>query len=161
MIRGRFRGSVEALGPVPSAPVAAWLSEIPFEAWPQQSRLADGQIRPAMVNSQDWWGSRAITAPLVAAVLSLVPGARAGQQLISVVMPGHSIPEHVDAQAPDWWARVHVPLATNAESRFVVDGVPRHLEEGVAYLVNTERPHAVTNDGLTPRVHWMVDLFGG
>ena len=156
----RFEGTVQRLDRVDVRDVVRWVSGIPWEAWPQQDRLADGAIRPAMVNDLRWQGFGAETLAMVLAVQALMPvGLRPGQRLLSVVMPGHSIPAHVDRQAPDWFGRVHVPLMTDPASAFVVDGWPHHLDVGWAYVVNTLREHSVTNaGGILPRVHFMVDF---
>lgn len=154
----RFRGTVQALGPVDVASAVAWVSGIPWDVWPQQQRLADGQIRPAMVNNPEWQGFYAATNGIVKQCQAFVPRrSRPGQRLLSVLMPGHSIPPHVDKHRPTWWGRVHVPLMGDAAARFEVGGEVHHLEVGTAYAVNTLREHSVTNAGLVPRVHLLVD----
>lgn len=140
------------------APAAAWLAAIPWEEWPQQHRLADGGIRPAMVTDLEWHGFGVIVEPITAAVLEHFPGARAFQQMLSVVMPGHAIEPHRDHQAPYWLSRIHVPLTSNDEAWFIVNGVRHRLEPWFAYKINTEAEHAVVNDGSTPRVHFMFDV---
>lgn len=154
----RFTGTVQRLGPVDCAAVAGWVMSIPFEEWPQQSRLADGRLRPAMVNDPHWHGFAGVVAPVEREILAWAPGGRVLARLLTVVMPGHNIPPHVDQQAPAWWTRVHVPLVSNDASVFLVGGRPHHLDVGVAYMVNTETLHAVRNDGDTPRVHLMLDV---
>ncbi len=156
----RFTGTVERLGPVDIAAPLAWITGIPLEAWPQQNRLPDQRLRPAMVSDPGWFDFAVRTHALVCHVGDYVPGCRPGLQMLSVVMPGHHIPTHVDRQAKDWVGRIHVPLTTDSESRFVVGGIPHHLEVGMAYLVNTEVEHSVTNvDGTRPRIHFMVDML--
>lgn len=78
--------------------------------------------------------------------------------MLSVVVPGHSIEPHKDQQAPAWVCRVHVPLTTSDRSAFIVGGEAHTLAVGMAYLVNTLVEHAVTNDGATPRTHFMFDV---
>ena len=73
-------------------------------------------------------------------------------------MPGHAIEPHKDQQADYWRARVHVPLMTNERSAFVVECKPHAMAVGSAYLVNTLAEHAVTNDGDTPRIHFIFDV---
>ena len=157
----RFTGTVERLGPVDIAAPLAWITGIPFAAWPQQNRLADNRLRPAMVSDPGWFDFGVRTHALVCHIRDHVPDRlRPGLQMLSVVMPGHHIPTHVDRQTTQWYGRVHVPLTTDPESRFVVGGIPHHLEVGIAYLVNTEVEHSVTNaDGTRPRIHFMVDML--
>lgn len=150
----RFTGSVEWLATVHEiAPLVEWITAIPFEEWPQQTRLEDGAIRPAMVQDQSWHGFGEMAAPYLIHTL--------GQPLhaiLTVVMPGHSIPPHIDEQGPSWLCRVHIPLTTNDESQFIVGGEHHHMEVGNAYIVNTEVMHSVENNGGTPRIHLMFDV---
>ena len=57
-----------------------------------------------------------------------------------------------------WNTRVHVPLLTNDEALFIVNGIPYNLKVGGAYKVNTLAEHAVKNNGPTPRIHLMFDI---
>lgn len=142
--------------------LVSWVTAIPFEAWPQQHKI-DHQLRPAMVNDAEWHGMGRRTDALVDRLLRelQVPGVdclHAYNRMLSVVMPGHSIPEHRDEQGPDWLTRVHVPLMTNPQAFITWDGCICRPEVGTAYLVDTRIRHAVANDGPTPRIHFMVDV---
>lgn len=155
----RFTGTVEAIAPIDVAELIAWIGGISFEDWPQQHRLADGGIRPAMVTDPDWFGFKAVSDPVVDQLMEHLPECSAyPTRFLSVVMPGHAIEAHRDMQAPDWICRVHVPLLSNDRSAFVVGGHAHKLEPGMAYRVNTEAEHSVVNDGRTPRIHMMFDL---
>lgn len=154
----RFRGTVERLGPIPIDPLVEWLSAIPFTSWPQQTPLDDGLLRPAMVNDPAWHGFHAMTDTVVKLCQAYVPRrTKPSQRLLSVVMPGHSIPTHVDKVSPRWWGRVHVPILSNPRSHFFVHGEPYLLEPGFAYAVNVLAEHSVENPGTSPRVHFMAD----
>lgn len=156
----RYGGAVSWLASVPVIePLACWATAIDFEDWPQQTRLDDGLVRPAMAQEAAWHGMGEVTAPYLAGVLSHLPGTRAGHAILTVVMPGHGIPPHTDAQGAAWRCRVHIPLTTNAESQFVVDGEAHHMDVGSAYIVNTEAEHSVVNGGSTPRIHLMFDVY--
>src|SRR5215475_1514991 len=99
----------ELIGPVNVVPMIKWIALIPFKEWPQQHRLADGQIRPAMVTDPRWHGFSAM-ADGIHAQLRL---GKVYQNMLSVVMPGHSIDPHTDSQDASWRYRVHVPLLSN------------------------------------------------
>lgn len=135
--------------------MAAWIAAIPLEAWPQQSLR---ELKPAMVTDRAWFGFGSKAAPIVADLIRHFPGCRHDQWMLSAVLPGEFIEPHVDHQGPNWLCRVHVPLMTNAQSRFIVAGKAHHMEVGQAYRVNTEAVHAVENDGESPRVHFMFDV---
>lgn len=114
-------------------------------------------IRPAMVNDQGWHEFGLKTDLLVDQILQYAPGAKSGLRMLSVVMPGHSIPPHADQQAPGWVYRVHVPLVTNDKALFLVDDETWCMEAGMAYRIDTRVPHMIRNAGDTPRIHFMVD----
>jgi hypothetical protein len=157
----RFTGTVERIMDVDPAALAAWVQAIPFEEWPQQHRLADGLIRPAMMNDPAWRGFGFARRQVTATIMERIGAGQECSPMLSVVMPGHAIPAHADRQLAAWRCRVHVPLATNERAAFIVDGERFHLETGAAYLVNTEREHEVRNDGETPRIHYMFDVTAG
>jgi hypothetical protein len=143
-----------------------WISAIPFEDWPQQTRLDDGKIRPAMVNDLGWHGFGHAMASVTQQVRTAWPAiGLLNTFMLSVVMPGHSIPPHADQQEPGWITRVHVPLLSNDLSAFWFKGwsgdIAHVMPPGGAYLVDVTQKHWVTNKGETPRIHFMFDVFGG
>lgn len=154
----RFAGTVEDLAGVDHSGLAQWIAAIPFEEWPQQHKRADLPLRPAMVSDLSWHGFGEVLDPVLAALMPLFPGCQPHTFLLSAVMPGQAIEPHTDSQAPDWLCRVHVPILSNDESRFIVGGMARFLRPGRAYRVNTEAMHSVENNGATPRVHVMWDV---
>jgi hypothetical protein len=154
----RFTGTVAPLGPVDATGMTEWIIAIPFEEWPQQNRLADGLLRPAMVNDLSWHRFGEIAGPVVSGLMPQFQGCNAINWLLTVNMPGAGIDPHVDQQPEHWVARVHVPLTTTPESRFEVGGEHHHMDLGMAYLVNTTVLHSVQNDGSVPRVHFMFDV---
>ena len=156
----RFSGTVEPLCDVQVGAVVEWITAIPFADWPQQRPIDDG-LRPAMVKDLGWHGFGGIVWALIEDVMGNFPMARSANAMLTVVMPGHRIPPHTDAQPHNWMTRIHVPLTTNAESKFIVGGESHHMEVGQAYLVNTEAEHSVENDGKTPRIHLMWDVIDG
>ncbi len=146
------------IGPVDHQPLADWITSIPFEEWPQQHRI-DEQLRPSMVTDLDWHGFGTRTDDLVGELCSrYFAGLIPYQRMLSVVMPGHSIPPHVDEQGKNWLCRVHVPLASNDWSAFIVEGLELNMAPGWAYRVDTTKEHAVVNNGDTPRIHFMFDV---
>lgn len=161
VIPTRYTGTVQFLAEFDAGPLVAWISAIPLADWPQQRPLDDGQLRPAMVSDPAWHGMEQQAAAFVRATLAhFGSGVHAAKLMVSVVMPGQDIAPHVDVQPPYWIARVHLPLVTNDESRFIVGGEAHHMEVGKAYLVNTEVEHSVENAGPSPRIHLMYDVYG-
>jgi hypothetical protein len=157
------------------ASMVEWISAIPFEEWPQQTPLEDGDLRPAMVNSTLWpfqpghrWSLGFAMAKPVADIHAndsfWTDGPVAFENhMLSVVMPRASIPPHADHQQPGWITRVHVPLLTNPWAFFDVLEPERsryQMEVGQAYLVDITRRHEVHNNGPSPRLHFMFDVMG-
>ena len=59
--------------------------------------------------------------------------------------------------------RIHIPIYTNSDSNWIIDGIEYQLEPGYAYIVNTTLPHSYANKGTTPRIHlygkvWTEDI---
>jgi hypothetical protein len=75
---------------------------------------------------------------------------RSKRWLVTIHTPGTKLITHQDS--PDK-IRVHIPIYTNNNSLWVIDGEEYHMKEGKAYLVNTSLPHSVFNNGTTDRIH--------
>lgn len=73
--------------------------------------------------------------------------------------PGGIIHEHRDrgASYADGFFRIHVPIATNPSTRFVVDGDALPMQPGECWYANFALPHSVRNDGTTDRTHLIID----
>lgn len=86
---------------------------------------------------------------------------RTKKWLVTVHTPGTKFITHQDA--PDK-LRIHIPIYTNTDSDWVIDGVEYHMPVGHAYLVNTTLPHSLVNKGNTNRIHiygkvWTKDVI--
>jgi hypothetical protein len=65
--------------------------------------------------------------------------------------PGTALPEHQDS--PEKF-RFHIPITTNPDAKFVINGRETHLPpDGWVYIVNTSYPHYTDNQGSDTRVH--------
>jgi aspartyl/asparaginyl beta-hydroxylase (cupin superfamily) len=74
--------------------------------------------------------------------------------------PGGVIQPHRDTNpAAKWPHKIHVPLVTNDEVSFYVDGVAYHFPEGEAVEVNNMGVHAVENRGATDRIHLIFEYY--
>lgn len=74
--------------------------------------------------------------------------------------PGGVIHPHEDANpAAKWPHKIHVPLQTNDQVRFLVAGQTYHLPEGEAVELNNMARHAVENRGSTDRIHLIFEYF--
>jgi Aspartyl/Asparaginyl beta-hydroxylase len=73
--------------------------------------------------------------------------------------PGSVIKEHCDVQlsAEDGTARIHIPVVTNPDVAFCLNGARVVLDAGSAWYLRLTDPHSVYNRGSSDRVHMVVD----
>jgi len=74
--------------------------------------------------------------------------------------PGSELHEHTDHEdtAKDGILRIHIPVVTNPDVVFLLNGTRIVMEAGSAWYLRLREPHSVTNEGSTHRVHLLVDL---
>jgi Aspartyl/Asparaginyl beta-hydroxylase len=56
-------------------------------------------------------------------------------------------------------ARHHIPIITNENVVFVVDGIEKHLPAGECWEINNNKNHGVYNKGKEDRVHLLIDIM--
>jgi len=125
--------------------LAARLEAIPISEWP---KMAD----PESLGLGD--EIRAVAD----ALMSHFPGCVYSGVGLFLLAAGQAHPAHTDVQPPDWVTRVHVPVITNDKAIAWTEDGTITMRAGVAYRFDTRRPHAVRNDGETPRVHLVFDV---
>jgi hypothetical protein len=80
--------------------------------------------------------------------------------MLARMAPGGVIHPHRDENpAAKWPHKIHVPLQTNEDVTFYVDGVAYHFDEGEAVEVNNMGLHAVENRGATHRIHLIFEYY--
>ncbi len=98
--------------------------------------------------------------PYFAEVLDAFPGARnrirlmrlkAGAKILRHSDPLHTISREL--------TRIHVPVATSPEVRFLVNDTPIPLRAGEAWHIDVRFPHEVDNRSTSDRVHLVIDLI--
>ena len=104
--------------------------------------------------------------PLLEPVLSAATAAYGYQRggfprvMLARMAPGGIIHPHRDENpAAKWPHKIHVPLQTNEDVTFFVDGVGYHLAEGEAVEVNNMGLHAVENRGSIDRIHLIFEYY--
>jgi len=75
--------------------------------------------------------------------------------------PGSKLKEHTDHEntEDDGVLRVHIPVVTNPEVVFLLNGTRVVMEAGSAWCLRLRDPHSVANNGTTDRVHMLVDAI--
>jgi hypothetical protein len=74
--------------------------------------------------------------------------------------PGSVIKEHTDLglQYEEGLARIHVPVLTNPDVEFYLNGSRVIMTAGSCWYLRLSDPHRVANRGKTDRVHLVIDL---
>lgn len=111
------------------------------EQWPAWAPV----VEPAIDHVRDWYGSGHDGLAKI---------------MLSRLRPHTTIPSHADShpssQVPH---NVHVPLITDPQVRFVIDGTRYHLPTGHAYEINTLLEHSVVNESDLHRVHLIIEIY--
>lgn len=73
--------------------------------------------------------------------------------------PGSRIKEHTDHDLAVEYgtARVHIPVVTNEDVVFTLNGTRVMLREGECWYLRLSDPHSVENRGQVDRVHLVID----
>lgn len=80
--------------------------------------------------------------------------------MLARMAPGGVIHPHRDGNpSAKWPHKIHVPLQTNPQVTFEVDGVGYHFAEGEAVEVSNMAVHAVANRGDTDRIHLIFEYY--
>ncbi|MFL6830658.1 MAG: aspartyl/asparaginyl beta-hydroxylase domain-containing protein [Sphingomicrobium sp.] len=80
--------------------------------------------------------------------------------MLARMAPGGIIHPHRDQNpAAKWPHKIHIPLVTNEQVTFFVDGTPHYFAEGEAVEVNNMAVHAVENRGVTDRIHLIFEYY--
>ncbi len=80
--------------------------------------------------------------------------------MLARMAPGGVIQPHRDANpAAKWPHKIHVPLLTNDQVAFYVDGVAYHFPQGEAVEVSNMAVHAVKNGGDSDRIHLIFEYY--
>ena len=74
--------------------------------------------------------------------------------------PGSVVKEHTDVglRFEEGLARVHIPILTNPDVEFYLNGSRVVLTAGSCWYLRLSDPHRVANRGKSDRVHLVVDL---
>jgi hypothetical protein len=109
-----------------------------------------------------WAEWRPLLEPVLAAATAPYGYARGEfpRLMLARMAPGGVIHPHRDENpAAKWPHKIHVPLLTNDDVTFFVDGKGYHFAEGEAVEVNNMGLHAVQNRGGTDRIHLIFEYY--
>jgi hypothetical protein len=173
--------SVRRLGHVDASALKDAVLAIPESVWDQEDAAKPNRFEALdrtrhvvfrfVSGFQDWrqsydrplWESwRHLLEPVLAQATAPFGYARGSypRVMLARMAPGGVIKPHRDANpAAKWPHKVHVPLVTNEDVRFFVDGTSYHFPEGEAVEVNNMGVHAVENAGTTDRIHLIFEYY--
>ena len=109
-----------------------------------------------------WREWRTLLEPVLAAATAPYGYANGAfpRVMLARMAPGGVIHPHRDQNpAAKWPHKIHVPLLTNDQVTFFVDGNGHHFAEGEAVEVNNMGLHAVQNRGTTDRIHLIFEYY--
>jgi hypothetical protein len=85
---------------------------------------------------------------------------RTARVMLARLLAGRDVSRHVDkspsAAVPH---KLHIPVTTNPQVRFLIGDGDYFLPRGRAYEVNNRKPHEVRNPSECDRVHLIFDYF--
>jgi hypothetical protein len=173
--------SVRRLGPVDIAELRQAVLAIPDSVWdaenadkPNKFDALDATrhiIFRFVTRLRDWresydrplWAEwRPLIEPVLQAATAPYGYANADfpRVMLARMAPGGIIHPHRDTNpAAKWPHKIHVPLVTNDQVLFYVDGQGYHFAEGEAVEVNNMGLHAVENRGHSERIHLIFEYF--
>ena len=173
--------SIRRLGAIDIAPLREAVLAIPEAVWDMENANkpnrfgaldATRHIIFRFVSSfSDWrrsddkplWAEwRPILEPVLAAATADYGYARGAfpRVMLAKMAPGGVIHPHRDANpAAKWPHKIHVPIQTNENVTFYVDGTGYHFAAGEAIEVNNMGLHAVENRGSSDRVHLIFEYY--
>lgn len=177
----RKTDTIRRLGRVEIAALREAVLAIPESVWEEENRAKPNRFDALdrtshivfrfVANFQDWRHSsdrrlwpewRALLEPVLQEATAAYGYARGAfpRVMLARMAPGGVIQPHRDGNpAAKWPHKIHVPLLTNEQVTFFVDGAGYKMEEGEAVEVNNMAVHAVTNAGTTPRVHLIFEYY--
>lgn len=173
----RFDGRIRHLGSAPIAAIQSLLPSVSEAVWlsnpfRQQVFKMHRQTRSLIfrhISGEDpaehydlppWRAWQGVLQPTLAAVEAAIGPGCCCRILLASLPPSRRIFPHRDrGSAYEMTHRVHVPIQTDPQVRFSVDGEDHHLEAGEIYEVNNLLEHGVTNESRLDRVHLIVDFL--
>jgi hypothetical protein len=173
--------SIRRLGDVDIAALRAAVLAIPENVWDAENAEKPNRFEALdrtrhivfrfVSNFQDWrqsydrplWAQwRSLLEPVLAQATRDYGYARGAfpRVMLARMAPGGVIKPHRDANpAAKWPHKIHVPLLTNEQVTFFIDGTGYHFKEGEAVEVSNMAVHAVQNAGATDRIHLIFEYY--
>lgn len=180
-INPRKTTSIRRLGPVEIAALQAAVASIPEAVWDAENASKPNRFGALdmtrhivfrFVSSFDDWSTsydrplwhewRALIGPVMDQAVASY-GYERGEfprVMLARMAAGGVIHPHRDANpAARWPHKIHVPIETNDQVRFLLGETEYHLPLGEAAEVDNMGIHAVRNGGASDRIHLIFEYF--
>ncbi len=135
-----------------------------WSALPLRARA--GATHPVMMIYSDPGATDFVDTPLLARAPRLAAAIAAFRCPVHAarlmrLAPGSTIKEHRDhdLDAALGRARIHVPIATNSDVEFLLNGTRVEMAAGEAWYLRLADPHAVFNRSESARIHLVIDVM--
>lgn len=113
-----------------------------------------------LVFSQNRYTLINAVTPLINLILEKIPNYKIIRGELVNLFPGISLDPHIDIY---WFhresKRIHIPIVTNDDAILTFENRPYHLDIGKVYEINNRIIHSGYNNGITDRVHLILDLI--
>ncbi|HNP37253.1 MAG TPA: aspartyl/asparaginyl beta-hydroxylase domain-containing protein [Woeseiaceae bacterium] len=122
--------------------------------------FCDGWPNLRMMKGPAWDSLYPCAAPVINEILNrgYKRGGKVVRMMAAKLKPGGHIALHSDTHPSfDIGHRIHVPLQTNDQVEFIVDGLRVRMRCGHAYEIDNKRRHEVSNRGAADRIHLIFD----
>jgi hypothetical protein len=127
-------------------------------------RAPKGATHPVMMIYSDPAATEFVDTPLLAFtpyVRDVLAALRCPLNAVRLMRlaPGSHIKPHRDhdLDAASGIARIHVPVSTNPQVEFLLNGTRVDMEPGSAWYLRLRDEHSVANLGTSDRVHLVID----
>lgn len=171
--------SLKDLGPVDSQPLIDAVLGMDREAWleskyRQNTYAVHDQTESLVLVFCDGWPEMEITkepawdilkdiaVPLMHDIIGkFYPvGGTIIRAMVAKLKAGGVISPHRDTHKSFGVShRIHIPVTTNPDVRFMINGRPHRLAIGNAYEVNNQQNHSVMNSGADDRITFIFDYL--
>ncbi len=170
-----FDKDLKEITKVPSDILEHFANEVQFVDWNlsdfdrQEITLVEGRLclLPFLISKPDQlthtpsrkkiWDA---ALPIIEFVKDIIPNGKIIRGEIVNLVPDRSLTPHIDVY---WFhresRRIHIPITTNDQCFLTFEDRQHHLSVGSMYEINNRIIHSAFNNGLTNRVHVILDIM--
>lgn len=170
-----FDADLKEITNIPSSVLKNLTNEVKFIDWnlPDFDRkevtLVEGRLclLPFLISKLDQltdtdsrkkiWSA---ASPIIEFIKDTMPDEKIIRGEVVNLIPNRSLTPHIDIY---WFhqesRRIHIPIITNDQCFLTFEDRPYHLAVGSIYEMNNRILHSAVNNGLTNRVHVILDVM--